>query len=79
MKQNKTTLQLVLIFFFFQGTSASQKSSVKTSINKATVDTAKETKINNNHKSRNELCFKKKALHNEKRVLLFFLKFSVNN
>ena len=52
---------------------------MKTSINKETVDTAKETKINNNHKSRNELCFKKKALHNEKSVLLFFLKFSVNN
>ena len=29
-------------------------------------DTAKETKINNNHKHRNEFCFKKKTLHNEK-------------
>ena len=49
-------------------------------VNKATAkDTAKETKINNNHKSRNEFCFKKKTLHNEKRVLLLFVKFSVNN
>ena len=39
---------------------------MKTAVNKATVDTAKETKINNNHKSRNEFCFKKKTLHNEK-------------
>ena len=30
---------------------------MKTAVNKATVDTAKETKINNNHKSRNEFCF----------------------
>ena len=35
-------------------------------VNKATVDTAKETKINNNHKIRNEICFKKKTLHSEK-------------
>ena len=48
-------------------------------VNKATVDNAKETKINNNHKSRNEFCFKKKTLHNEKRVLLFFVKLLVNN
>ena len=48
-------------------------------LNKATVDTAIKTEINNNHKSRNELCFKKKNLHNEKRVLLFFVKFLVNN
>ena len=48
-------------------------------VNKATVDNAKETKINNNHKSRNEFCFKKKTLHNEKRVLLFYVKFLVNN
>ena len=48
-------------------------------INKATVDTAKEMKINNNHSSRNKFCFKKKTLHNEKRVLLFFKEFLVNN
>ena len=51
----------------------------KTPVNKATVDNAKETKINNNHKSRNEFCFKKKTLHNEKRVLLLFVKFLVNS
>ena len=39
---------------------------MKTEVNKATVDTAKETKINHNHKGRNEICFKKKILHNEK-------------
>ena len=39
---------------------------METAVNKATVDTAKETKINNNYKSRNEICFKKKTLHNEK-------------
>ena len=33
-------------------------------VNKATVDTAEETKINNNRKNRNEFCFKKKTLHN---------------
>ena len=33
-------------------------------VNKAIVDTAEETKINNNHKNRNEFCFKKKTLHN---------------
>ena len=47
--------------------------------NKGTVDTIKEMKINNNHKSRNEFCFKKKTLYNEKRVLLFFVKFLVND
>ena len=47
--------------------------------NKATVDTAKETKIDNNHKSRNEFCFKKKNLHIEKRLFLFFVKILVNN
>ena len=51
---------------------------MKTPGNKATVDTAKETKINNNHKSRNEFCFKKKTLLNEKRLLLLFVKFLVN-
>ena len=30
-------------------------------VNKATVDNAKEMKINNNHKSRNEFFFKKKT------------------
>ena len=79
MKQNKNKLQLDLIFLSFQGANASQTSSVKTPANKATVDTAKETKINNNHKSRNEFCFKKKHLHNEKRLLLFFVKILVNN
>ena len=54
-------------------------SSVKTPVNKAIVDNAKETKINNNYKSRNEFCFKKKTLQNEKRVLLFFVKFLFNN
>ena len=48
-------------------------------VNKATVDTADETKINNNHKSRNEFCFKKKTPHNEKRVLLFYVKLLINN
>ena len=48
---------------------------MKTPVNKATVDTAKEIKFNNNHKNGNEFCFKKKILHNEKRVLLFFVKF----
>ena len=44
-----------------------------TQVKKATVDTAKETKINKkNHKSRNEFCFKKKTLHNKARALLFF-------
>ena len=43
------------------------------------MDTAKETKIINNHKSRNEFCFKKKNLRNEKTVSLLFVKFLVNN
>ena len=33
---------------------------MKIPVNKATVDTAEETKINNNHQCRNEFCFKKK-------------------
>ena len=33
-------------------------------VNKGTEDTAKETKISNNHKRRNEFCFKKKNLNN---------------
>ena len=40
--------------------------------NKAAVNNAKETKINNNHKSRNEFCFKKKTLHNEKKDIIVF-------
>ena len=44
-------------------------------VNKATADIAKETKINNNHKSKNEFCFKKKTLCNEKRVLSFLQNF----
>ena len=71
MKQNKNKLQLVLIFFFFQGANASWTSSVKMPENKATVDTAKDTNINNNHQSRNEFCFKKKALPNEKEYIVF--------
>ena len=47
MKQ-KNKLQLILT------------SSVKTQGNKSAVDNAKETKININHESRNEFCFKKK-------------------
>ena len=43
---------------------------MKTPVNKATVDTAKEMKINNNHKSRNQFCFKKKTLHNEKTSII---------
>ena len=79
MKQNKNKLQFVLIVFFLQGTTAWSTSSVKMPLNKATVDTADETKINNNYKSRNKFCFKKKTLHNEKRVLLFYVKLLVNN
>ena len=40
--------------------------------NKATADNSKETKINNNHKARNEFCFKKKTLHNEKKGIIVF-------
>ena len=43
---------------------------MKTPVNKATVDTAEETKINNNHKSRNEFCFKEKDLQNEKHCFM---------
>ena len=39
--------------------------------NKATVDTAKDTKIDNNHQTRNEFCFKKKAFANEKGYYCF--------
>ena len=45
-------------------------------VNKATVDTAEETKMNNNHKNRNEFCFKKK---NPSQWILFYVKFLVNN
>ena len=42
-------------------------------VNKATVNTAKETKINKkNHKSRNEFCFKKKTFHDEKKGIIVF-------
>ena len=44
---------------------------MKTPVNNAAVDTANETNINNNHKSRNELCFKKKNIQNEKKVIIF--------
>ena len=49
-----------------------QTSSVKTPVNKATVNAAKEAKINSNHKSRIEFCFKKKTLHNERKVIIVF-------
>ena len=55
-----------------QGTNASQTSSVKMPVNKATVDSTKEIKINNNHKSFPRFTMKKRAL-------LFFVKFLVNN
>ena len=42
-------------------------------MNKTTLDTSKEKKINNNHYSRNEICFKKKNFRDEKKL------FSVNN
>ena len=45
-------------------------------VNKATVDTAEETKI---IKSEMNFVLRKKTLHNEKRVLLFYVKFLVNN
>ena len=41
-------------------------------VNKATVNAAKETKINNDHKSRNEFCLNKKTLHNEKKGIIVF-------
>ena len=43
-------------------------------VNKATVNTAKETKINNEikNKSRNEFCFKKKKPHKEKKGIIVF-------
>ena len=43
-------------YFFFQSANSEkgQASSVKMPVNKATVDAAKERKINNNHKSRND-------------------------
>ena len=45
---------------------------MKTPVNKATENTAKETKISNNHKRRNEFRFKKKTLHNEKKGIIVF-------
>ena len=45
-------------------------------VNKATVDNAKEMKI---IKAEMNFVSRKKTLHNEKRVLLFFVKFLVNN
>ena len=44
-------------------------------VNKTTVDTAKEKKINNNHQSKNETCFKKKTLHDEKKGITLFCVF----
>ena len=41
-------------------------------LNKATVDTAIKTEINNNHKSRNELCFKKKKPSQLKKGIIVF-------
>ena len=46
---------------------------MKTPVSKATDDTAKETKIGSNQKRRNEFCFKKKTLHNEKKGIIVFL------
>ena len=37
-------------------------------VNKTTVDTAKENKINKNCQSKNETCFIRKNIHNEKKV-----------
>ena len=48
-------------------------------VNKAIVDNAKETKINNNHKSRNEFCFKKKFFFTTKKEFVFFGKCLVSN
>ena len=46
---------------------------MKTQVNKATVDTAKETNINKkNYKSRNKFCFKKKTFQNEKKGIIIF-------
>ena len=39
---------------------------MKTQVNKTTLDTSKEKKINKNHESRNETCFKKQIFRNEK-------------
>ena len=52
---------------------------MKTQENKATVDTAKEIKINNIFKAEMNFVLRKKTLHDEKRVLLFLVKFLVNN
>ena len=52
---------------------------MKTQENKATVDTAKEIKINNIFKAEMNFVLRKKTLHDERRVLLFFVKFLVNN
>ena len=48
MKQNKK-VQVVHIFFFFQGANASHTGSLKTQVNKKKVDTAKVKKTNSNH------------------------------
>ena len=45
-------------------------------VNKVTVDTAVGTKI---IKAEMNFILRKKTLHNEKRVLLFYVKFLVNN
>ena len=45
---------------------------MKTQVNKATVDTAKETKINNNLKAEMNVVFKKKTLHDGKKSIIVF-------
>ena len=45
-------------------------------VNKTTVNTTREKKVNDNHYSRNGTCFKKKNLHYEKKgITLFFCEF----
>ena len=48
-------------------------------VNKATVDNAKETKITTIIKAEMNLVLRKKPFTMKKRVLLFFVKFLVNN
>ena len=52
---------------------------MKTPVNKATVDTAKEIKFNNNHKNGNEFCFKKKNPSQWKKGIIVFCEVLVNN
>ena len=52
---------------------------MKTPVNKATVDNAKERKLATIIKAERDSDLRKKTFHNEKGVLLFFMKFLVNN